>query len=209
MQASLESESSRQKRQQEYGYRPRGGARAVSRAVDMNGLAAGEQDGRKGRVSRATSRAAVEGEHEQEPTSIVELASRKCHRSVRQRKALPVRDDSKDVSTNHLNHQPMPTRRYNLRKRRPARGHPSSCTDSDQALQPLPLAAGKPVGTSRRQRGKANGWWKTANAVRILFLLPSSPSLLTACPAATLPRGDGTRGEVLQYLLLLCGHRSA
>lgn len=209
MQASLESESSRQKRQQEYGYRPRGGARAVSRAVDMNGLAAWEQGSRKGRVSRATGRAAVEGEHEQEPTSLVELATSECHRSARQRKAVPVRDDSSDVSTDHSDRQPMPTRRYNLRKRRPARGHPFSCTDSDLALQLLPLAAGKPVGTSRRQRGKANGWWKTANAVRILFLLPSSPSLLTACTAATLPRGDDTRGEVLQHMLLLCGHRSA
>jgi hypothetical protein len=186
MQASLESETTRQKRQQEYGYNPRTGARAVS---GSEGSADGLKDGERGECwkgNRNVSQEAVETEDDTKESVQASTGQRMPQRqrtyarrgSQRYRKMMMKRDDK--IGLAHLEtsnassalmeggSEERSCAKYNLRKRT------SLPIASRLSLEVAKLAAVKPKKKKNRngpKKAETPMWWKSANAVRINLYL--------------------------------------
>lgn len=197
MEASLESESTRQKRQQEYGYDPRAGSRAVSSDVEFyEGIAKGQS--RVGCRERSDEAGQKEGEAvEQELITTQRRTKGRAGCKVTYKRPRSRRGVSLCVSSSDDEDQNYVLERKDevsavgclnntsIRSRLRDRKNIKKPTNkfSEMILYPITRKTSRRKTRETLKKNEEVFWWKTANAVGIvlnlsLFLFTTAESYL-------------------------------
>lgn len=205
MEASLESESTRQKRQQEYGYDPRAGSRAVSSDVDVcQGDAKGQS---RVKCRERSDEAGQEEAAGREQTQVERMTKRKGGgRATYKRSRMQKRSFQCVSLSDKENGDYICKKKEEEADSFPLQCHintPISSRLRDRKILKKPINKfsemilySKPTNANPKKRPKAckrmkeDSWWETANAVGIfsdffsLFLFTLAGISYLACHAA-------------------------